>query len=102
MDDRGRAPPQTRRSVIKVSNDFNLMEDDRAVVLNDSTPAEALVPGIRIILYEPGQFECEAIVRRGKTWPWVADTLEGTFRDYPQDDCSEAERSRLSRRAGRE
>ena len=71
--------------MIKVSNDFNLMEDGRAVVLNSSTPAEALVPGTRIILCEPGQFECEAIVRRGKAWPWVANMLDGTFKDYPPD-----------------
>jgi hypothetical protein len=43
-----------------------------------------LVTGTRVVLYEPNQIECEAIVRRGKTWPWVAEVVEGTVR-YPSE-----------------
>jgi len=30
--------------------------------------------------YEPGDIECEAIVRHGERWEWVADILDGTIR----------------------
>jgi len=75
--------------MIRILNDFNLMEDEWSVVLHEMhTPAEALVPGTRVVLYEPDQIECEAIVRRGKTWPWVADIVAGTMKDLlPEDDA---------------
>lgn len=76
--------------MIRILNDFNLMEDDRAVVLHvEHTPPEALVPGIRVVLYEPGDIECEAIVRRGKTWPWVADIVEGTIKNPPAAEAND-------------
>ena len=54
------------------------------MALNErSVPPEVLVPGTRVILYEPEEVEmrCEAIVRRGKVWPWVADIVKGTFKN---------------------
>jgi hypothetical protein len=72
--------------LVRIATDFNWREDYRTIVLPDRAPAEVLVPGTRIILYEPDAFECEAIVRRGETWPWVADIIEGTIKNYP---CSE-------------
>lgn len=69
--------------LMRIDTDFNWREDYLTIVLPDRVPAEVLVPGMRIILYEPGGMECEAIVRRGKTWPWVADIVEGTIKDFP-------------------
>jgi hypothetical protein len=73
--------------MIRILNDFNTMEDDGAVVLNAArAPAEALVPGARVLLYEPDQIECEAIVRPGKTWPWVAEMIVETIRHVGDKD----------------
>jgi hypothetical protein len=72
--------------VIRILNDFNTREDDWVIVLNEArTPPEALVTGTRVILYEPDDVECEAIVRPGKTWPWVAEVVKGTVK-YPGED----------------
>ena len=63
------------------------MEDERAVVLHvEHTPPEALVPGTRVILYEPGDIECEAIVRRGKQFAWVAEIIEETIKCPSEND----------------
>ena len=70
--------------MIRLLVHFADTEDDGAVVLNEShIPPEVLVTGTRVILYEPEEVEmrCEAIVRRGKVWPWVAEIIEGTFRN---------------------
>ena len=69
--------------MVRIATDFNWREDYLTIVLPDRVPAEVLVPGTRVILYEPGDIECEAIVRRGKTWPWVADIVEGTIKNPP-------------------
>jgi hypothetical protein len=72
--------------MIRILNDFNDREDERTVVLNDARlPPDAMVPGARVFLYEPDQIECEAIVRRGKTWPWVAEMIAGTIRHVGED-----------------
>lgn len=71
--------------MIRVVADFNRMEGDRAVALHpEHTPPDALVPGTRVIVYEPGDIECEAIVRRGTRFPWVADMIEETIRYAPE------------------
>ena len=44
-------------------------------------PEEARREGALVILYEPGDIECEAIVRRGRRWEWVAEILDGMIRD---------------------
>lgn len=76
--------------MIRILNDFNLMEEDRAVVLHvEHTPPEVLVPGTRVILYEPGQMECEAIVRRGKQFAWVADMIEETIKYLPAAEAND-------------
>jgi len=67
--------------MIRIWVDFNGMEDDHIVRLPSDTPAEALVPGARVILYEPDDIECEAIVRRRATDVWVGDIVKGTMRD---------------------
>ena len=43
-------------------------------------PMKELTVGTKVILYEPGDIECEAIVRHGKSWEWVAEIVEGTIR----------------------
>lgn len=70
--------------MIRILNDFNKIEGLRgngwAVVLHiEHTPPEALVPGTRVIVCDPGQIECEAIVRPGKHYPWVAEIIEDTL-----------------------
>lgn len=67
--------------MIRLATDFNTTENG-AVVLPDSAPAEALVPGTRVILFRPDEFECEAIVRRGAAWPWVAEIVRRTKKCY--------------------
>lgn len=76
--------------LVRIMTDFNWREDYLTIVLPNGVPAEVLVPGTRIILYEPGDIECEAIVRRGETWPWVADIVEGTIK-APLDENASGE-----------
>lgn len=71
------------RPMVRVLADFNARDGYLRILLPTDAPAEVLVPGTRVILYEPDELECEAIVRRGETWPWVADIVEGTIKDYP-------------------
>ena len=80
--------------MIKIYNDFNTREGDWEVVLNERfTPPEALVEGTRIIVVCEDSFECEAIVRRGKIWPWIGDVVAGTVKYYseavPKDEANE-------------
>src|SRR6185312_11694361 len=67
--------------MIRLATDFNTTENG-AIVLPDSAPAGALVPGTRVILFRPKEFECEAIVRRGAAWPWVAEIVSRTRKCY--------------------
>jgi hypothetical protein len=71
--------------MVQITTDFNWREDILTVVLPDRVPIEILVPGTRIVLHEPGGMECEAIVRRGNTWPWVADIVEDTIKELRAD-----------------
>jgi hypothetical protein len=71
--------------MIKIYNDFNTREGDWEVVLNERfTPPEALVEGTRVIIVCEVSFECEAIVRHGKVWPWIGDVVAGTVRYYSE------------------
>jgi hypothetical protein len=67
--------------MLRLHVDMNNREDQRTIVIPSRyVSAEGLVAGERVILYEPGDIECEAIVRRGASWEWVADIVEGTIR----------------------
>jgi hypothetical protein len=50
------------------------------VIPPQQVPASGLSVGAKVVLYEPGDIECEAIVRHGETWGWVADIIEGTIK----------------------
>ncbi len=67
--------------MLKISVDMNLREDHRTIVIPpESILAEDLIVGDRVVLYEPGgDIECEAILRHGTSWKWVADIVEGTI-----------------------
>jgi hypothetical protein len=70
--------------MLRICTDFNTREGPRTIVLAPQViPQGGLVEGTRVILYEEGDIECEAIVRRGDTWNWVADIIEGTIRKLP-------------------
>ena len=69
--------------MVRIMVDFNRREDFRTIALASSAeiPEEARREGALVILYEPGDIECEAIVRRGRHWEWIADILDGTIRE---------------------
>jgi hypothetical protein len=70
--------------MLRIGVDFNTREGPRTIVLTEqNVPPEILVEGTRVILYEEGDMECEAVVRKGDTWDWVADIIEGTIRRLP-------------------
>ncbi len=79
------------RPLVRIKADFNARDGYLGIILPDDAPAEVLVPGAHVVLYEPDEFECEAIVRRGETWPWVADIVEGTIKDYPRSEDATGE-----------
>jgi hypothetical protein len=67
--------------ILKIVVDMNLREDQRTIVIPPQrVPARGLTPGTKVILYEPGDIECEAIVRHGVWWEWVADIVDGTIK----------------------
>jgi hypothetical protein len=67
--------------MLKIAVDMNLREDHRTIVIPpQQVPASGLAVGAKVVLYEPGDIECEAIVRHGETWEWVADIVEGTIK----------------------
>ena len=71
--------------MLRILVDVNWREDDRTIVIpEERVSRDNLLEGKRVILYEPGM-ECEAILRRGVQWPWVADIVEGTIRETPID-----------------
>ena len=80
----GEVPP---RKLVRIRVDFNRREDSRTIALGSSAevPEEVRREGALVILYEPGDIECEAIVRRGRRWEWVADILDGTIRESAID-----------------
>jgi hypothetical protein len=47
-------------------------------------PDEQRKVGELVPLYEPGSIECEAILRHGTHWEWVADILDGTIRELSE------------------
>lgn len=67
--------------MIRLATDFETRENG-AIVLSNDAPAEALAPGTRVIFFKPDDFECEAIVRRGAAWPWVAEIVPRTKKCY--------------------
>ena len=67
--------------MLKIAVDMNLREDHRTIVIPpQQVPPSGLSVGVKVVLYEPGDIECEAIVRHGETWDWVADIVEGTIK----------------------
>jgi hypothetical protein len=67
--------------MLKIAVDMNLREDQRTIVIPSKLlPMKELIVGAKVILYEPGDIECEASVRHGKSWEWVAEIVEGTIR----------------------
>ena len=63
--------------------DFNCREDTRTIAILRplEIPDEHKKVGELVILYEPGSIECEAILRHGTHWEWVADILDETIRE---------------------
>jgi hypothetical protein len=67
--------------MLRLHVDMNNREDQRTIVIPSRyVSAEGLVAGAKVILYEPGDIECEAILRRGTSWEWVADIVDGTIK----------------------
>ena len=63
----------------RIAVDMNLREDHGTIVLPKlSIPGDGLAVGQKVILYESDDIECEAIVRHGETWEWVADIVKGS------------------------
>lgn len=68
----------------RIRVDFNRREGPRTIALSlEDVQNEALKVGALVTLYEPGDIECEAILRHGTRWEWVADILDDTIRDSP-------------------
>jgi hypothetical protein len=69
--------------MLRIPIDVNRREEPLAIAIKPgAVPEENLRVGERVVLYEPG-FECEAILRHGTTWKWVADIIEETICDVP-------------------
>jgi hypothetical protein len=72
--------------MIRIPVDMNWREDRQTIVIPPRSISEnELEVGKRVILHEPG-VECEAILRHGTQWPWVADIVEGTIKEVPADE----------------
>lgn len=68
--------------MLRIAVDFNRREGPSTIAIPlDKVPEEELQVGAIVTLCEPGDIECEAILRRGARWRWVADMLDGTIRD---------------------
>ena len=66
----------------RIRVDFNRREGPRTIAISpEDVPRDELVVGAVITLYEPGDIECEAVLRRGTRWEWVADIVDSTIRD---------------------
>src|SRR5262249_38002853 len=73
----------TMHQMTRIEVDMNWREGSRTIVIPSRSISEVkLTIGQRVILYEPGT-ECEAILRRGEQWPWVADIIDGTIKNTP-------------------
>jgi len=72
--------------MLRICVDFNCVEDiDKVVIRTDIEMNESLAPtefheNLRVVIYED-DLECEAILRPGKIFPWMAQIIPGTFRD---------------------
>jgi len=66
----------------RIHVDFNCREDAGTVAILRpwEIPEGERRVGSVVTLYEPGM-ECEAILRHGERWEWVADILDGTIRE---------------------
>jgi hypothetical protein len=72
-------------AMLRIRVDVNEREEPHAVAIQpDWAPAESLRVGESVVLYDPGM-ECEAILRHGKRWEWVADVIWQTIREVPYD-----------------
>ena len=66
----------------RVRVDFNRREGPGDVAIPaEGIPADELKVGAIVTCYEPGDIECEVILRRGTRREWVGDILDGTIRD---------------------
>lgn len=66
----------------RIRVDFNRREGPRTIAISaEDVPRDKLRVGANVTLYEPGDIECEAVLRHGTRWEWVADILDGTIRD---------------------
>jgi hypothetical protein len=71
----------------RIRVDFNRGEGPGTIRIRpEDVPPEELRVGTVLTLYEPGSMECEAILRHGTKWPWVADILETTIRDLSESE----------------
>ena len=68
--------------VARIRVDFNRREGPGTIAISpEDVPTDELKVGALVTLYETGDIECEAILRHGRRWEWVADILDGTIRD---------------------
>jgi hypothetical protein len=72
---------EQRQAMQRIQVDMNFREDYRTIVIPQSVSRETLVVGARVILYEVDDIECEAVLRHGATWDWVADIVDGTIKE---------------------
>jgi hypothetical protein len=79
--------------MIRLHVDYNerelLKEDVQTIVVelggkNSDIPQTDLKEGARVILSD-GTMECEAVLRHGRDYEWVADMIRGTSRDLPDE-----------------
>jgi hypothetical protein len=66
----------------RIRVDFNRREGPRTIAISaEDVSQDELRVGAIVTLYEPGDIECEAVLRHGTRWEWVADIVESTIRD---------------------
>jgi hypothetical protein len=79
--------------MIKLHVDYNerelLKEGVQTIVVeldgkNSDVRQTDLREGAKVILSD-GTMECEAILRHGKDYEWVADMIRGTSKDFPEE-----------------
>lgn len=74
----------TFTTMTRIRVDFNRREGSGSIAISPNEgeiPEEELKVGAIVTLYEPGDIECEAVLRHGTRWKWVADILDGPIRD---------------------
>lgn len=71
--------------MIRIWIDCNVRDENFSIAIDhEKVPPEHLKVGEKVTLFEAGM-ECEAILRRGKYFPWAADIIPGTVRDGPEN-----------------